>query len=178
MYSFYENKCKQCEYFWSSNNVHTYCSYQASWGLTDSNVGQRFFLYYFQEALLRCPYFNVGQSGPKLEKYKNILSVLYALLLFGGITMVLLLSYNPDIAGVFMITYIVPLLGFLCWITIKKEYEKSQTKEEIIADKKALLDEWTPKPIKSAHIIRLERGLYTGLGNRRPYPHGRRTKKY
>ena len=73
------------------------------------------------------------------------------------------------------------------WV-LKKGNIKIPTKEQIEAEEKARtmlieeqeqvrLEKWSA-PIKSAHIIRLERGLYTGLGNRRPYPHGRRTKKY
>jgi len=73
--------------------------------------------------------------------------------------------------GIFI--FLVPV-GIVIWCYAKGIW-RFPTKEE----KEAMRAENMRKrcTVKSAHIIRLERGLYTGLGNRRPYPHGRRTKK-
>ncbi len=90
---------------------------------------------------------------------------------------------SPGIGLFGIIVYVAVLFAYRFW-THKKGYWKFLTQEE----REACIKKWEAEndahrsmwdaPIKSAHIIRLERGLYTGLGNRRPYPHGRRTKKY
>jgi hypothetical protein len=74
-------------------------------------------------------------------------------------------------AGFFI--FLVPL-GIFIWCHTQGIW-RSPTEEEKEAMREEQMRKW--RPIKSAHIIRLERGLYTGLGNRRPYPHGRRTKR-
>jgi len=148
--------------------------------MTDSRVGPKFFAYWIPITLAECPYFNkityshIDQYESKSQKYQSMHDFIYHLLLIGW-------------------WKIIPT-----WI-LKKGNIKIPTKKEIEAEEKARrmeraakrealrmlieaheqarLEKWSA-PIKSAHIIRMERGLRTGLGNRRPYPHGRRTKKY
>jgi len=119
---------------------------------------------------------NGDQSESKPENYTNICGALFYLLLFGGgIIISLGLTSFPDKVPLVIIIYAVILIGFPLWASAKG-YWKFPTKEERKAANEERMRKWGS--IKSAHIIRLERGLYTGLGNRRPYPHGRRTKKY
>jgi hypothetical protein len=121
---------------------------------------------------------HVDQYEPKPEKYKTICMVIFILLFFVGPGILLACIIETGIPGVLgglmIIIYIILVVRFRFW-THEKGYMKFPTKEEREAEKEASMRKWGG-PIKSAHIIRLERGLYTGLGNRRPYPHGRRTK--
>lgn len=128
---------------------------------------------------------HVEQSESKQEKYQNICIVIFVLLILvgGSIMVACMTTYSADIGLLSIIVFAVTTLGFRFWVN-KKGYWKFLTQEEKEArrikwetEKEARMRKWGA-PIKSAHIIRLERGLYTGLGNRRPYPHGRRTKKY
>lgn len=119
-------------------------------------------------------------SHLKQEKQfeNNNMFIKVFVLLFFGLILAFCFSLEkmPNIAPLFIIIFPLFLFGFPSWAK-RNGYWIPPTKEELEANKKANEKRWS-EPIKSAHIIRLERGLYTGLGNRRPYPHGRRTKKY
>ncbi len=182
MYYFYVKTCKRCEFFKILSDYETACALpnRGYYIMTDSRVGPKFFAYWIPITLAECPYFNkityshIDQYESKSQKYQSMHDFIYHLLLIGW-------------------WKIIPT-----WI-LKKGNIKIPTKKEIEAEEKARrmeraakrealrmlieaheqarLEKWSA-PIKSAHIIRMERGLRTGLGNRRPYPHGRRTKKY
>jgi hypothetical protein len=120
------------------------------------------------------------QSKLKLEQYKDLyVGIFVVLLICGGV----LVFGSSGIGPFSIIIYVATLVGFRFFAHIKGNWkfltpeEREARKIKWEAQKEENKRRWGG-PIKSAHIIRLERGLYTGLGNRRPYPHGRRTKKY
>ncbi len=118
----------------------------------------------------------IEPSKPDLEKHKNLYVLLYVLCMFiiGPIVFVNCLEHGLGALGV--IIWLGVPIGIFSWCHTKGIW-KLPTKEEKEAREEELRKKWSA-PIKSAHLIRLERGLYTGLGNRRPRPAGRRTKKY
>ena len=125
---------------------------------------------------------DIEQSKLKLKQNKDLCVIIFILLLLFGLVFISILS--SYVKGPFsIIIYVATLVGFRFFAHIKgywkfltpEEREARRIKWE--AEKEAHRSTWGG-PIKSAHIIRMERGLRTGLGNRRPYPHGRRTKKY
>ena len=120
---------------------------------------------------------HIEKLEPKPENHKKTCGIIFLVLTFGFICIASLgLTYRPDTVPLMIIIYIIVIIGFL-FLTHKVGYWEFPTDEEGKSIQEARMRKWGG-PIKSAHIIRLERGLYTGRGNRRPYPHGRRTKKY
>jgi len=120
---------------------------------------------------------NVEQSESKPNKYQTRCAVIFYLLTFGWIIIFsYCLEHYLNMVPLIIIMYVVVVIILGSW-SHKKGYWRFPTKEEREAEREESMRKWGG-PIKSAHIIRMERGLRTGLGNRRPYPHGRRTKKY
>jgi len=117
---------------------------------------------------------HIGQSESNPERWGNVYLVVFLLFIFviGPVVFAFCLESGMGGAGLFI--FLVPV-GIWVWCHAKGIW-RFPTKEEKEAMREEQMRKW--RPVKSAHIIRLERGLYTGLGNRRPYPHGRRTKKY
>ncbi len=115
----------------------------------------------------------LGQSKTEPERWGNVYLVVFLLFIFviGPVVFAFCLESGMGGAGFFI--FLVPL-GIFIWCHTQGIW-RSPTEEEKEAMREEQMRKW--RPIKSAHIIRLERGLYTGLGNRRPYPHGRRTKR-
>jgi hypothetical protein len=113
-----------------------------------------------------------NMSNP--ERWKNFYFVLYYLFLFIICPTVFFYCLDNGMGGFGIFIFLVPV-SIIMWCYAKGIW-KFPTKEEKEAMREESMRKWGT--VKSAHIIRLERGLYTGLGNRRPYPHGRRTKKY
>jgi len=122
------------------------------------------------------------QVEPTPDKYEaRCLIILLFLLFIGpvillGVFFEIVKAESMAVAVMIVVCYFIFVMAIRFWMH-EKGYLKFPTKEQIEAEKEERMRKWGG-PIKSAHIIRLERGLYTGLGNRRPYPHGRRTKKY
>ncbi len=114
------------------------------------------------------------QSVSHPEKWKNIYLVVFYFFLLIICPTVFFYCMDHGMGGVGIFIFSIPV-GILIWCYAKGIW-KNPTKEEKEAMREESMRKWGT--VKSAHIIRLERGLYTGLGNRRPYPHGRRTKKY
>ena len=115
----------------------------------------------------------IEQSGSNPERWKNFYLVLYWLFILIICPTVFFYCMDHEIGGVGIFIFLVPA-GIFIWCHAKGIW-KFPTKEEKEAMREERMRKWGT--VKSAHIIRLERGLYTGLGNRRPYPHGRRRKK-
>jgi len=113
-----------------------------------------------------------NMSNP--ERWKNFYFVLYYLFLFIICPIVFFYCLDNGMGGFGIFIFLVPV-SIIMWCYAKGIW-KFPTKEEKEAMREESMRKWGT--VKSAHIIRLERGLYTGLGNRRPCPHGRRTKKY
>lgn len=113
-----------------------------------------------------------NMSNP--ERWKNFYFVLYYLFLFIICPIVFFYCLDNGMGGFGIFIFLVPV-SIIMWCYAKGIW-KFPTKEEKEAMREESMRKWGT--VKSAHIIRLERGLYTGLGNRRPYPHGRHTKKY
>jgi len=114
----------------------------------------------------------IEQSGSNPERWKNFYFVLYYLFLLIICPTVFFYCMDNGMGGFGIFIFIIPV-GIVIWCYSKGIW-KFPTKEEKEAMREESMRKWGT--VKSAHIIRLERGLYTGLGNRRPYPHGRRTK--
>ncbi len=119
------------------------------------------------------------QVKPNPDKYEARCLIILLFLMFIGPGILLVgifeMVKTESVAVMIVICYFIFVIAIRFWMH-EKGYLKFPTKEKIEAEKEERMRKWGG-PIKSAHIIRLERGLYTGLGNRRPYPHGRRTKK-